>query len=76
MKNSWAIINSDLTSNEKEIANWIVDIYSNQKGSSTIKAIKTFRQDAKDFPESISYTELELLNVCRFHGIATQIKVN
>ena len=69
MKNSWAIINSDLTSNEKEIANWIVDIYSNQKGSSTIKAIKTFRKDAKDFPDCISYTEAELFNVCKFHGI-------
>jgi hypothetical protein len=68
MKNSWAIINSDLTCNEKKIANWIMDIYCNQKGGA-IKAIKTFRQDAKDFPDCISYTEVELLNVCRFHNI-------
>ena len=62
-----AIINSNMTKNEKEISELIREIYSLQKGHSAIKAIKQFRKDAQEF--NFNYNEKELMNACVFHNL-------
>ena len=67
MKNYFTIIKSDLSQNEKKVAELLREVYSLQRGSS-IK--KQFRIDAQEF--EYSYTEKELVNVCAFHNVLDQ----
>tara|TARA_R110002153_G_scaffold259809_1_gene419571 strand:+ start:306 stop:521 length:216 start_codon:yes stop_codon:yes gene_type:complete len=70
MKNYFTIIKSDLSQNEKKVAELLREVYSLQRGSSIKKAIKQFRIDAQEF--KYSYTEKELVNACAFHNVLNQ----
>lgn len=67
MKNYFTIIKSDLSKNEKDIAEKIRENWTLQKGDNKKKAIAQYRADANEF--GWTYTERELLNACAFHNI-------
>jgi hypothetical protein len=66
MKNDWAIIKSDLTKEEKEVAEKLLDLYRHQKGTNFKKTIKQYRIDYIEF--GYTYSEKSLSNACAFHN--------
>jgi hypothetical protein len=67
MKNDFAIIKSNLTKEEKQVAELILENYRLQKGNSIKKAIAQYRADANEF--GWTYTERQLQNACAFHNV-------
>ena len=67
MKNSFAIIKSDLSQQVKMAAELLTDMYTNQRGSSVKKAIKQLRVDIEEFGFDI--TESNLQEACAFHNV-------
>ena len=70
MKNDYAIIKSDLTPSQKDAAEYLVDEYRNQKGSSIIKAIKTCRKNM--VAQGWNITERDLQDACAFHNVLNE----
>jgi len=64
MKNTWTIINSDLTREEKHLADMLNEEWMICKHKE-VKAIKSIRKELNYF----NYTEKQLENVCAFHNI-------
>ena len=70
MKNSFTIIKADLNKSVAEAAELLVDIYTNQRGSSVRKAIKQLRVDIQEFGFNI--TEADLQDACAFHNVLNE----
>ena len=64
MKNFSTIINSDLTKEEKHLADMLNEEWSMCKHKE-VKAIKSMRKELNYY----GYTEKQLKNVCAFHNI-------
>jgi hypothetical protein len=70
MKNSFTIIQSNLSNKVERAAELLLDIYINQKGSSVRKAIKEFRTYVKEFEPNV--TENDLQDACAFHNVLNE----
>jgi hypothetical protein len=68
MKNLMAIIDSDLTNEEKHLADIINESWMFKCKHNKVKAIKCTRKELNYY----GYTEKQLQNACAFHNILNE----